>query len=125
MAANDLPWALSLAYERYDFDPGAGAIFYLNCLKSATTLKIRRSHAFLIGTIVTSPWAPDVKEFHGLVLCAVQGHHWQAVALLRDSVIWAHQQGCSRWWFTSDRASIDALCRRIGAKRETRYLIDL
>jgi hypothetical protein len=126
MTPEDLPWALSLAWDRYQsFDPGAAAIFFLNCCKSAVTLKIRRPNAFLIATIVNAPWEPKQKECHGLVLCAAPGHHWEAVSLLRQSVVWSHQQGCARWWFTSDLSSIDALCRRVGAKRETRYTIEL
>lgn len=125
--AHDLPWALSLAWDRYmtPFDPGAAVLFYLNVLKSPISYKRRTSGAFVMGTIVTAPWQPAVKEFHGLVLCAARGHHWQAVSLLRDSAVWAHKHGCARWWFTSDQGAIDTLCRRIGAKREARYVIDL
>jgi hypothetical protein len=127
MTAQDLPWALSLAYGRYaPFDPGAGAIFYLNCLKSEVTLKIRRSQAFLIATTVGVPWRPVEREAHVLVLCAAEGHHWQAVGLLRESLRWARSQGCRHWRFSSDTTyPVDALCRRIGAKRETRYSAEL
>lgn len=127
MTPQDLPWALSLAYDRYaPFDPGAGAIFYLNCLKSEVTLKIRRSHAFLIATVNAPAWRPVEKEAHVLVLCAVEGYHWQAVNLLRESLSWARGQGCRHWRFSSDTTyPVDALCRRIGAKREARYLVEL
>ena len=127
LTAQDLPWALSLAWDNYkpSFDPGAAVLFYLNVLKSPLCFKRRSPYAFCIGTIVTAPWNPAEKELHGLVLVAQRGHHWQAVKLLRESVIWAHKHGCQHWWFTSDYSNIELLCRRIGAKRKARYVIDL
>ena len=127
LTMQDLPWALHLAYERYPpFDPGAAVAFYVNHMKSPASLKIRSSQAFLIGTIMTPPWRPTERQFHVLVLCSAQGHHWEAVGLLRESADWAHLQNCGRWWFSSDTASdVGVLCRRIGATRHDRYGIML
>lgn len=127
LTIEDLPWALALAWKRYPpFHPGAAVNFYQAALKTPTALKLRCEHAFLIGNIVTPAWRPDDHEFHMLVLCAVEAHHWDAIKLLRESVQWARSQGCKRWWFSSDTTyEVEALCRRIGATRQMRYRIEL
>lgn len=127
LTMQDLPWALHLAYERYPpFDPGAAVAFYVNAMKSPAAYKARSANAFLIGQIMAPPWRPTERQFHVLVLCSGQGHHWEAVGLLRESADWAHLQKCGRWWFASDTDSkVGALCKRIGATCQERYGIFL
>jgi hypothetical protein len=123
---NDLPWGLSLAWERYaPFDPGAASQFYINVLKSQATFKVRTDHAFLIAMITTIPWKPTEKECNILILCAEEGYHWEAVHLMRRSISWSEENGCARWWFASDTEhKVDALCRRVGAMTaHPRYFI--
>lgn len=126
MGINDLPWALELAWRRYkNIDPGASVAFYLKALQSKVTLKIRTDYAFCIATLVNPAWRPEDAECHVLVLCADVAAHWEAVTLLRETVHWSKEQNCTRWWFSSDTGyKVDALCRRVGAIRQTRYLID-
>lgn len=126
LTINDLPWGLSLAWERYaPFDPGAASQFYINVLKSNVTFKRRTDRAFIIAMTNTVPWRPSEKECHVIMLCAHEGAHWEAVHLLRQSVTWMEEQGCARWWFTSDTDhDVSVLCRRVGAMRaHQRYFI--
>lgn len=128
LTANDLPWGLSLAWERYaPFDPGAAVLFYLAVLKSETTLRLRTDHAFLIATITNAPWQPTEKECSVLILCAAPEHHWDAVKLARESLAWSRAHKCKRWCFTSNTThNVGALCLRIGARpRQPRYCVEM
>lgn len=125
---DDLPWMMSLAYERYGpYDPGGTLLFLLESLRSPRALMIRSEDAFLIAATVAPPWYPKQRECHVAFLCAKAGCHWQAIKLLRESVQWARLQGCVRWRFHSETDhDVGALCRRIGASPDTpRYRIDL
>jgi len=130
VVADDIPWMLSLAHERYGaFDPGGALSFLLQALNSPLTLLLRSCarDAFLIAATVTPPWYPTATECHVMVLCAKPGAHWQAIKLLRGSVEWARLRKCVRWRFHSEtQHDVAALCRRIGATPDSpRYVIDL
>ena len=124
----DVPWVLSLSYERYlSFDPGRTIVWLLATLRSPTALAIRTDHAFAIANIITSAWHPKEHECHIVFLCAADGYHWEAIKLLRQSIGWARGRGCIRWWVSSETEyRIDALAKRVGARPAVqRWLLDL
>lgn len=125
---DDIPWVLSLAYERYrPFDPGRTLTWLVQILRSPDALAIRSDDAFLIANIVTGIWQPNERDCHVIFCCAAERHHWQAVRLVRQSVTWARGTGCRKWWFCSETdCPIDQIALRVGAKPEVmRYSIDL
>lgn len=127
---DDIPWALSLAYERYGaYEPGKTLLFVLQALRSpdALILKNEARTAFLVANAVASPWWPDQLECHVMMLCTKPGAHWQGIKLLRESIDWARLHSCVRWRFHSETAhDVGALCRRVGAREDSpRYVIDL
>lgn len=120
----------SLAYERYGpYEPGGTLLFVLQALNSPGAMILRNEArtAFLVASTVAPPWWPKQKECHVVMLCTKAGAHWQGVKLLRESIGWARLQGCVRWRFHSETGhSVDALCRRVGARADSlRYVIDL
>ena len=128
IGVDDLPFVLSLGYERYrPFDPGRMLLWLATMLKSPDTLAIRTNHAFLIGSIATPIGQPNERGFHVLYICAAPWYHWEAVKLLRDSVSWSRGCGCQEWWVSSETdVDIEPLARRMGAKPAVmRYKLDL
>ena len=125
---DDLPFVLSLGYERYPpFDPGRMLSWLAATLQNPQALAIRTDHAFLIGSIAIPVGQPKDRGFHVLYVCAAEGHHWETVRLLRDSISWARGSGCMEWWVSSETAvDIEPLAKRVGAKpRVMRYRLDL
>lgn len=123
-----MPFVLSLSYERYRaFDPGRTLLWLLQIIKAPNALAIRGEHAFLIAHTTTPAWHPNETECHILFLCAAPGYHWQAVKLLRQSIAWARERQCVRWWFSSETPSdIGPLALRVGARASVvRYQLDL
>lgn len=92
-----------------------------------TALCLRTDHAFLILNVLTPAWHPKEPEAHVLFLCAEVGKHWDSLRLLRESIKWARERGCLRWWFCSETEhAVDALARRVGAEPAAmRYRLDL
>ena len=128
VAPDDVPWVLSLAYKRYrSYDPGKTLLWLLNVMRNDRALAIRSENAFVISHITTTAWWPDEPECHVAFTCAAEGHHWEAVRLLRQSIGWAREKGCVRWWFSSETdVDVEALALRVGARPAVmRYLIDL
>lgn len=127
ITADDVPWGMSLAHRRYEsFDPGGALIVLGTALRSSTALAIRSDHGFVIANIVAPAWFPRKRDAHILWLCVEEGHHWEAVKLLRASICWAKEQGCRRWWFDGDTEhEVGALAERVGAREVPRYRIDL
>jgi len=125
---DDLPFILSLAYERYRaFDPGRTLIWLAQTLQNPLSLMLRAERAFLIASIAVPAWHPNEKEAHVLFVCAGDGYHWQACTLLRQSVDWARGQGCVSWHVSSETEyDIEPLARRLGAEPwVTRYKLRL
>ena len=125
--ADDIPWALSLAHRRYggQFDPGVTLVAIANAIRLPTAIAWRTDHGFLVGNIVASVWHPRERSLHVLAICVEEGHHWEAVELLRASVGWARDHGGQKWWLTSETESkVDAMALRIGAKPYPHYVID-
>lgn len=128
VTVNDLPWLLSLASERYrHFDPGRTLLWLMGALQNKDGLVIRTSDAFSIASILTPAWHPKESECHVLFLCAAVGAHWQAISLLRETIRFARERKCVRWWFSSETEhAIDQLARRVGAEPAVmRYKLDL
>src|SRR3974377_1060121 len=87
LTPDDLPWILSLAYERYrPFNPGTTLTWLVHVMRAPPALALRTEHAFLTGNILFPPWQPKDLEFTVIFLCTVPGYHWQAAGLLRRSV---------------------------------------
>lgn len=128
VTADDLPWLLSLASERYrHFDPGRTLVWLINVLRNPNMRITRMEDAFCICSILTPAWHPKESECHVLFLCAAKGAHWQALNLLRESTHWARERECVRWWFCSETDNkIDALAKRVGAEPAVmRFKLDL
>lgn len=126
IVAEDIPWGLSLAHRRYEaFDPGGALIAIGQAMNLPTALAIRSDHGFLVANIIATGWWPKRRACHILWLCLEEGHHWEAVKLLRASIVWAKEQGCRRWILSSDTEyPFAALAARVGARVEPRYLIE-
>ena len=126
IAVEDIPWVMSLAHERYQgFDPGGALQALATAMRLPTALAWRDDHAFLVGNITQTLWYPKRRQFEVLAICAEEGHHWQAVALLRASAKWARAEGCARWTVNSDTDHpVGALAERFGAKAVPHYVID-
>lgn len=123
----DLPWMMSLAYSRYGpYDPGRALTYLLNVLQDQFALCIRSAESFLIASRVVPLWGTP-PECHIVFLCAAPGAHWQAITLLRQSVAWARDNGCCKWWFGSEtRFDVRSLAKRVGAQEAwPRYKLDL
>jgi hypothetical protein len=119
---------LSLSSERYrHFDPGRTLLWLMATVQSPTALCLRTDRAFLIQNIITPAWHPREPEAHVLFLCAEPKAHWDAMRLVKESVRWAKEKGCLRWWICSETEnSIEALARRMGAEPAVmRYKLDL
>ena len=128
MKPEDVPWALSLAHRRYShpWDPGGGLTSFLNAIQSPNALVLRNDHGFL-GAYVNFPgWRPQQRDCMVVVICTEEGHHWEAVQMLRYSVVWAREQKCTRWFLGGDgEKSLAALARRVGAGSMPVYRVEL
>lgn len=126
VVVDDIPWGLSLVHRRYgEFDPGGGLIAIGQAMKSQNALAIRSDHGFLVANIVAPGWWPKRRTCQILWLCVEEGYHWEAVKLLRASICWAKERGCTRWWVDSDtKHEVGALAERVGARGVPRYEID-
>lgn len=122
----DIPWVVSLGTQRYrDYDAGGGLEALAQAMRLSTAIAWRSEHGFLVGNIVRTLWAPKVPVLHILAFCVEEGHHWDAVELLRDSIRWARERGCAKWFFNSDTEHrVGPLARRIGARLAECYVVD-
>ena len=128
MVPQDIPWALSLAHRRYTggFDPGGALLAFSNGITSPNSLALRSDNGFLGAYIAHPAWRPQQRDCMVVVLCAEEGHHWEAVQMLRYSVMWAREQKCTRWFLGGDGdKSLAALARRVGASAMPVYRIEL
>ena len=128
MEPKDVPWALSLAHRRYKagYDPGGALLAVMNAINSPNALALRSDHGFLGAHVAFPLWRPEQRDCMVVVLFTEEGHHWEAVRMLRYSVVWAREQKCSRWFLGGDGdKSLAALARRLGAGTMPVYRIDL
>ena len=125
--ADDLPWMMSLGYEKYGpYDPGRTLVHLIECLRSERTLMLRTDDAFLIATRISPVWGGR-DQCHLMLLCAKDGGHWQSIGLLRESIAWAKEHKCESWWFGSEtKTDVSALAKRVGGKQvHPRFKIEL
>ena len=119
MKPEDVPWALSLAHKRYKagYDPGGGLLAFMAAIQLPSQLALRNDHGFLGAQILFPPWRPQQRDCMVVVICTEEGHHWEAVQMLRYSLVWAREQKCSRWFLGGDGEdkSLAVLAHRVGA----------
>ena len=127
ITVNDIPWILSLAHERYrPFDPGRALSWIVDAINNPRSCCIRSDDAFCFAGLGGYFWFPKEPECFVVLLCAAEGKHWQAVRLLRETIEWAREQGCTKWWLSSDTDyEFRALAKRVGAVERPRFLLDL
>ena len=126
ITVDDLPWVMSLWHHRYSktYDPGAALIILTQAMRSA--LAIRADNAFLVAHTTTAMTHPGQRVCHVLAVCAEEGHHWQAIKLLRASLDWAQEKSCTQWWIDSETGhQVGSLAARVGAMPMPRYVIDI
>ena len=124
---DDFPWVFSLAQQRYEgYDQGGALQALATAVRIPTAIAWRTDHGFLVANTTGTLWYPKRRALEILALCVEEGHHWDAVKLLRASVAWARDKGCERWLVNSDtQHQIGSLAVRAGAMPEPRYVIDL
>jgi hypothetical protein len=90
-------------------------------------LPIRTDDAFLIALLSCIPWKPADMECNVALVCAEEGHMWQAMAMIRKSLDWAEQRGCAVWHISSETAyDLGPIAKRVGARLcEPRYEVKL
>jgi hypothetical protein len=117
--ASDLPWVLSLCHRRYTEppDPGRLLAWVANTMQSLDAYVIRNEVAFCVALCQHSPWYPDRRECDVTILVAEKGGHWQAIKLLRATIVWARARECRLWTISSQTEhDLTVLARRVGAK---------
>ena len=123
---NDIPWVMSLASERYKngWDAGTSLVALTQVMRTPTAGAWRTDHAFLLVNCVSSAWYPKRVCCEVLALCDEEGHHWDAIKLLRHSIEWAKERGCANWSVRSDTHNeLGALALRVGAQPAPNYMI--
>ena len=131
MTAEDSAWMCALGRRRYpnNYDAtGADAWFCEIVIKSPLMFRAARTdNAFCISMLSCNPWTPTEFEVHCVAVCAEDGHMWDTLALLRDSIAFARMRKCERWNITSETAfDLGPLAMRVGARKRTpRYTLEL
>lgn len=128
ITSQDILWVVSLGTQRYsgEYDAVGGLGALAMAISLPTALAIRSDHGFLVANILTSLWRPKRRECHVLAICVEEGHHWEAVKLLRASIEWAQEQRCTRWLVSSDTDHpVAQLAYRVGATPAGFYGVDL
>lgn len=128
VTADDLPWIMTTGYERYGpYDPGRTLVYLLECIRSPRSLFIRSDKAFVIAVDIMPVWRGRNGECHVLLCCAIDGGHWEASRLLKETIRWARDRKCAKWFFGSETdTDVSALAKYVGAtKPQHRYCIDL
>lgn len=90
-------------------------------------LPIRSDNAFLIAMLSTTPWIPQTPECNVVLVCAEDGHMWEAIMLLRASIEWARRRKCSLWRLSSETDfDLAPIAHKLGAtEANVRYVLRL
>jgi hypothetical protein len=90
-------------------------------------LPLRTADAFLIGMISTTPWMPQAPEANVVLVCAEEGHMWDAIMLLRASIEWAKRRKCALWRLSSETDfDLAPIALKLGAtEANVRYVLRL
>lgn len=87
---------------------------------------IRTDHAFLLCGLRSTPWMPNDLQCVISIVVAEEGHGWDCIHLLRDSIAWAKRRNAAEWSaFSETDVDLGALMERVGAHLEPRYVINL
>lgn len=120
LTENDIPWLISLGKKRYGekWDYQTVETWFRNIVLKSPLMfhHVRLNNAFLISMTSCNPWAPAALECNTVLICADEGAHWEAVALVRAAVEWARKRKCVCWRMASDtHVDLANIARRIGA----------
>ena len=124
-----MPWMVELAKARYPrtFDIESAELWFRGVVLKQPTVfyPIRTDHAFMVTLIAIIPWTPSEPEANSVMLCAEDGHMWDAIRLVRASIEWAGRRKCARWQLNSDTDyDLEPIARLMGANILTpRYSI--
>ena len=90
-------------------------------------LPLRTADAFLIAMISTTPWMPQAPEANVVLVCAEEGHMWEAIMLLRASIEWAKRRKCTLWRLSSETDfDLAPIAHKLGANEaNVRYVLRL
>jgi hypothetical protein len=125
---NDIGWMLELGDRRYPgrYDRLGTQMWFLNIVLKGPMmfLPIRTDDAFLIAMLSTTPWVPQTPEANVTLVCAEEGHMWEAVMLLRASIEWAKRRKCSLWRVSSETDfDLAPIALKLGAtEAQVRYV---
>ena len=128
---NDIGWMLELGDRRYPgrYDRLGTEMWVRNIVIKGPMmfLPIRSDNAFLIAMLSTTPWMPQTPECNVVLVCAEDGHMWEAIMLLRASIEWAKQRKCSLWRLSSETDfDLAPIAHKLGAtEANVRYVLRL
>lgn len=130
LTEDDFPWLHELFPRRYPGYSARGAETWMRAKFRGSLeacLAQRTDDAFCVTLLHGYHWLPFQYEAHVIALCAEEGRVWQAIALLRCSVIWGYEQGATAWRIHADTGSdIGPLMRRLRVPEDKpRYKLDL
>ena len=118
---DDIPWMVGLAKRRlgnHDFDllSAEGWVRNIVLKQPMVFLPIRSADAFLIAIVSCIPWSPAKLECNVALVYAEEGHMWEAVALIRESIAWGRRRGCHEWHVSSESVfDLGPIAKRVGA----------
>lgn len=124
----DVNWMLELGDRRYPgrYDRLGTQMWFLNIVLKGPMmfLPIRTDNSFLIAMLSTTPWMPATPEANVVLVCAEEGHMWEAIMLLRASIEWAKRRKCSLWRLSSETDfDLAAIAHKLGAtEANVRYV---
>lgn len=128
LTENDCSWMLELGDRRYPdrYDRLGTEQWYRNIVLKGPMmfLPIRTDNAFLIAMLSTTPWMPQTPECNVVLVCAEEGHMWEAIMLLRASIAWAKNRKCSLWRLSSETDfDLAPIAHKLGAtEANVRYV---
>ena len=129
MTEADVPWLDYLCKKRYsrEYDPEGTTAWFINRVLTAPIMfyAARTQDAFCITMLSTVPWIPMAIEANVVFLCADDDCMWQAMRLLRCSIVWSRRRKCTLWRLSSDTDyNFRPIARRLGATAlEPRYIL--
>ena len=117
----DIPWMIELGNRRYSnhYDHMATEMWVRGIVLKSPMMfwPCRTDNAFCIAMISTTPWNPSTPEANVVLVCAEEGHMWEAVMLLRASIEWAKRRKCSLWRLSSETDfDLAPIALKLGAK---------
>jgi hypothetical protein len=124
----DVPWMMDLGNRRYgnQYDRFGTEMWFRNIVLRGPMMfwPCRTDNAFCIAMISTTPWRPEAAECNVVLVCAEDGHMWEAITLLRGSIDWAKRRKCSLWRLSSETSfDLEPIAAKLGAtEANVRYV---